>query len=163
MYISSKRQNALLQWERNNLRRLRREHLIDPSIPEEPKDAHVMETAFGTQKAGDREVEGEMDKTKTWWKTERKREKNTSDSGFWNCLVPTLLIILHISLCGGGFFGEGCLSAAVTGITMTTCVSASFSERKDTRELVPALPVTQTRLTLRRPQKDTLYHCPDAV
>lgn len=45
----------------------------------------------------------------------KNKGKNiTTDSGFWNCLMPTRLIILHISLC----FRDGCLSATVTGITM---------------------------------------------
>lgn len=45
----------------------------------------------------------------------KNKGKNiTSDGGFWNCLMPTRLIILHISLC----FRDGCLSATVTGITM---------------------------------------------
>lgn len=55
-----------------------------------------------------------MDKTKTWWKTEREKKNITSDGRFWNCLKPTWLIILHMSLC----FRDGCLSATVTEIAM---------------------------------------------
>lgn len=77
---------------------------------------------------------------------QRERKKNTSDGGFWNCLVPTLLIIFHISLCGGGFFGDGCLSAAVTGITMMAGWCFCFIYREtDAQRPVPALPVTNTR------------------
>lgn len=72
---------------------------------------------------GHMEVCGKMDKTKTWWKTGEKNIR--SDGGFWNCLMPTRLIILHISLC----FRDGCLSATVTGITMKASLFLLSAER----------------------------------
>lgn len=65
-----------------------------------------------------------MEKTKTWWKTERGKNI-TLDGGFWNCLMPTWLIIVHVSLC----FRDGCLSATVTGITMKVSLFLLSTER----------------------------------
>lgn len=90
---------------------MRREH---PSIPEDVRNGHVTETVFGTQRRTDREVKGNKNMMRN-----REGRKNYIDGGYLNCLTPTLLIILHISLCGGGFSRDGCLSAALTGITMT--------------------------------------------
>lgn len=112
---------------------LRRECLIDPSIPEELRVFYFREVSTWHIEWETRRCRGKMDKTKTWWKTER--EKNiTSDGGFWNCLMPTRLIILHISL----YFGDGCLSATVTGITMKASLFLLFTEWMRQRNMFSA-------------------------
>lgn len=91
----------LLSWVWN---KVRKDPLIDSSFWK-VKDGYLMDTVSGTQKIRGREAEGKMDEKTTQRKLrEREREINTSDGAFWNCLVPSLLIMFHISLCGGVFW-----------------------------------------------------------
>lgn len=103
---------------------LRSECLIDPSIPEELRVFYFREVSTWHIEWETWRCRGKMDKTKTWWKTERGKKSITSDGRFWNCLMPTRLIILHISL----YFGDGCLSATVTGIAMKASMFLLFTE-----------------------------------
>lgn len=86
------------QWAGNNLKR---DCLIDPSNPQEWA-YHFKETVFGTQR--DEEVQGKRIKQKHDEKQRKGKKKITSDDGIRNCLMPTWLIILRISLCGRSFW-----------------------------------------------------------
>lgn len=116
------------QWAGNNLKR---DCLIDPSNPQEWA-YHFKETVFGTQRQGGAR---EKNKTKTWWKTE-EGEKITSDDGIWNCLVPTWLIILRISLCGRSFWRWLFVSHCDWNNNDCSLVFLLFAERKRQKNML---------------------------
>lgn len=99
------------QCARNNLKR---DKLIDPANPQEWAH-HFQETVFGSERH--KEVEGKRIKQKHDEKKQRNAEKShqTTEFEIALCQLGLLFLISHYV---AGLFGDGCLSATVTGIAM---------------------------------------------
>lgn len=76
------------------------ECLIDPSIPEELRVFYFREVSTWHIEWETRRCRGKMDKTKTWWKTEREKKAShqMADSEIASCQLGLLYFTSHYIL-----------------------------------------------------------------